>query len=1327
MVWVLRIGAGMVVLIVLVLGAVNIGPGRLALEWAVNRFTPARIEGLSGRVPDRLRVARLSVSDSSGPWLLADDVALDWSPAELLRGRAKVQRLAAATVTIRRLPISAPGPASASATGGPPSLPVQVSIDAVQLQTLRVEPAVAGVGAIFGVTGRLALPTLDAGEGTLTLTRQDQPGAYALTLRAGPTVDAALTIEEPAGGLLGTLAGVEPGAPIAARATLVGPQAAAALTLDATAGPLTLNAAGTIDLPGARLDVRVRGAAPAMAVAGVRWDSAALDGTAQGPWAAPSGTARLRIVGLQAPGVAVRTLTAEATAPNPGRVQIRGTVDGLVVAAAPGLFAAAPVMITADADLAVATRPIAFTLRHPVVAAEGTVQAAGWSGTAAITLPSLTPLAALAGVAVQGQAQLTVSATPDSATVDGTVGVTAGAPFAALLGRAATIGLTVERAGDRVVVRRLALNGQAVRLALQGTLDGGMIDATAQAGLSAVGVVAPGWTGALALDATIRGPTDAIGMQGLLSGTIGAPGLPPGPLTAKIDATGLPGTPVVRVVADGVLAAAPLALSAELRRAGDATTLVIERARWKSVQAGGTLRLTPTRDGTVTAAIGSLADLAPFLGRRDLAGALSGRMTLAADALRLEATGQGLAGSGVRVGRMQVRADVTGLAAPRVAATVEADGVVAQGASGRVRMGVQGPLSALAVTASGMGQAGGPASFDVAAVVDTIASTMRLQSAQLSARGEQVRLLAPAMVRLAGGASGGVSVDRLRLGARQAELEVSGRLSPTLDATARLQAAGPALALVPGLLGQGSVTMDAKLSGTPGAPAGTVRLQATGLRAVAAPQAPPLSVMGTAQLGGGVAQVDARAQAGTATLTAQGRVPLGPGALDIRLAGALDLAVLEPFLAGDGRRATGRLTLDGRVGGTLAAPAPSGTATLAGASFDDFGQGLRLSDIAGTIQADGAIARVVGLTARAGPGTIRMAGTAGLGGAMPLDLTIQLDRARPLASDRLSADLDGAITIRGPAAGPTVAGRIVVRGAELRIPERLPRSVAVLDVRRVDGRRVEGRRVDGRRVDGQPASGPPAAPEAAASPVRLDLRIDVPGAVFVRGRGLDAELRGSLVLGGTTAAPVVNGGLALRQGTLNAAGTVLNFTRGRVGFDGTGLSGKIDPTLDFVASSSTSAVVASIIVGGYASAPKISFTSVPDLPPDEVLAFLLFKRSAKELGPLQLAQIAAAVAQLTGVGSGVDPLGRVQRGLGLDRLSINGGAGATSTTAATGPSVEGGRYVAPGVYVGAKQGTSGGQTAAQVQIDLAPGLKAQTEVGTGARGSSVGLSYEFEY
>ena len=57
--------------------------------------------------------------------------------------------------------------------------------------------------------------------------------------------------------------------------------------------------------------------------------------------------------------------------------------------------------------------------------------------------------------------------------------------------------------------------------------------------------------------------------------------------------------------------------------------------------------------------------------------------------------------------------------------------------------------------------------------------------------------------------------------------------------------------------------------------------------------------------------------------------------------------------------------------------------------------------------------------------------------------------------------------------------------------------------------------------------------------------------------------------------------------------------------------------------------------------------------------------------------------------------------------------------------------MAPGVYVGAQQSTSGSGTEATVQIDLYKGLKLQTQTGTSTTGSgqasSVGLTYQFNY
>ena len=205
--------------------------------------------------------------------------------------------------------------------------------------------------------------------------------------------------------------------------------------------------------------------------------------------------------------------------------------------------------------------------------------------------------------------------------------------------------------------------------------------------------------------------------------------------------------------------------------------------------------------------------------------------------------------------------------------------------------------------------------------------------------------------------------------------------------------------------------------------------------------------------------------------------------------------------------------------------------------------------------------------------------------------------------------------------------------------------------------------------------------------------MDAPSAVFVRGRGLDAEVGGALHVGGTSASPQISGGLDMRRGTFDLAGAPLKFTSGKVSFNGTGLTQKIDPTLDFEAESLANNITAKLNVRGYADAPKITLTSIPELPQDEVLAHLLFGVSVKQLTTLQIAQIGMAVATLGGVsGGGVNPLMAVQKSLGLDRLSVG-------KTATSGASVEAGRYVSSRVYVGAKQGTAG-STQAQVQVDL---------------------------
>jgi translocation and assembly module TamB len=237
---------------------------------------------------------------------------------------------------------------------------------------------------------------------------------------------------------------------------------------------------------------------------------------------------------------------------------------------------------------------------------------------------------------------------------------------------------------------------------------------------------------------------------------------------------------------------------------------------------------------------------------------------------------------------------------------------------------------------------------------------------------------------------------------------------------------------------------------------------------------------------------------------------------------------------------------------------------------------------------------------------------------------------------------------------------------------------------------------------------------------------------------------GELHLGGTLDSPVVSGGFDLQRGSFALSSNKLNFSAGRVSFNGAGLKNRIDPTLDFTAQTTIKDTTATLHITGLADAPQFEFSSNPAKPQDEIMALLLFGAPAAQLSALQLAQVGAALASLSGVGGdgGLNPLIKLQKSLGLDRLSV--GANASNTGAPTGAgtqnsgaSIEAGRYISKRIYIEAKQNTTG-TSQLEADVDLTRHLKLQTRLGNGAAtvqgatpendpGSSIGLLYQFEY
>jgi translocation and assembly module TamB len=296
---------------------------------------------------------------------------------------------------------------------------------------------------------------------------------------------------------------------------------------------------------------------------------------------------------------------------------------------------------------------------------------------------------------------------------------------------------------------------------------------------------------------------------------------------------------------------------------------------------------------------------------------------------------------------------------------------------------------------------------------------------------------------------------------------------------------------------------------------------------------------------------------------------------------------------------------------------------------------------------------------------------------------------------------------------PRLAGRIDVRTIDVNIPDKLPGSLNATDVRHINVPNADQLKLQTPqiKVEQRKAAVQQTAAARKAFVADLDLTISAPSRVFVRGRGLEAELGGTLRVTGTSANPITNGGFDLKHGRLDIIDRRLDFSRGRVRF-----YNSTDPELDFAAESKSADVTATVLVTGRASAPKISFSSNPSLPQDEILARLLFGKPASTLSPGQAIQVARAVAQFSGNGGhGLDD---VRRSLGISSLDIG-------TDAKGGAQVGIGKRLNDSIYLGVSQGTTTNSGQVSVDIEVMKNIKVQG--GAGAAGAEVGIGAEWDY
>lgn len=440
------------------------------------------------------------------------------------------------------------------------------------------------------------------------------------------------------------------------------------------------------------------------------------------------------------------------------------------------------------------------------------------------------------------------------------------------------------------------------------------------------------------------------------------------------------------------------------------------------------------------------------------------------------------------------------------------------------------------------------------------------------------------------------------------------------------------------------------------------RLQNLGLLV---PEFPgPLSVTGTVVQDGAGALVDLAGRGpGGIEAKVAGRLASGYGSGDLTITGRAQAALANAFISP--RAVSGGVGFDLRLRGAFDPQALSGTVTLSQGRLADPALDFAAENLALKADLSGGRANVTSTLSVSTGGNVGINGTIGLAEPYSAALSIELQRVKLRDPDLYETEISGGVDLSGPlSGGARIAGALSLAETEIRVPKSgLSGSGGIPDLRhRTEPAAVRATRA---RAGVLEALGKNARSSAAV--YALDIAVSAPRRLFVRGRGLDAELGGSLRLLGTTADVRPAGAFNLIRGRLDILGKRLDLDEALLQMEG-----ELVPFLLIRASTENDGIESSVNIEGPADDPVVSFTSSPELPEEEVLAQLLFGQGLQNLTAFQALQLANAVATLAGKG-GDGIVSRLRKGFGLDNFDVK-------TKADGGTEVTAGKYLNKNIY-----------------------------------------------
>lgn len=422
-----------------------------------------------------------------------------------------------------------------------------------------------------------------------------------------------------------------------------------------------------------------------------------------------------------------------------------------------------------------------------------------------------------------------------------------------------------------------------------------------------------------------------------------------------------------------------------------------------------------------------------------------------------------------------------------------------------------------------------------------------------------------------------------------------------------------------------------------------------------------------------------------------------------------EISPLLQLLVTDTTSFSGTLKADLKLTGQLDSPSLLGNMSIQNGVYESLDTGAMFQGISANFEGRGSTVVLTELTAKdTDAGSLIANGELEMdfNRRLPFSLAMYLNHAELIHRDYAEVTATGSLKFSGNLDQGAVDGTLTLDESTVTIPKDIPPRLRSVDVTYVN--------IDKNKIPSANSIRP-----HEKWPLALNVQLEAPQKVFVRGRELNSEWGGKISIKGSTKSPELHGTMQVKHGNLMFNGKEFTTKEGSINFFGNPQS---QITIYVVAERQIEEIRAQAVLKGPLKNPELSFRSTPPLSEKEVLSWLLFNRPPSEISPTQGEELRETVFTLSTGREDRDVLSRIRQTIGIDRLDIS----SQESDDANEVTVRVGKYLSRGVYVSVGQNINSEVRQLAIEAKLIQDFKLEGEIGDNSEGK-ISLKWERDY